>query len=403
MRYRLTHRVREESSWQDIGLQWGQVAPHFEILVDSLTQFQDAFDAPELEDEPEFERIRARLFGITRFLGTAHSQLKNFISKPDDNMVYWIENRPNRPTTVNAAPLHVGALIEEYLLSKKRSIIFTSATLRVQDSFAYLEERLGVKEAHELAVGSPFDYQSAALVYIASDMPEPNNHGYQKAVEQTLIGLLKATQGRALVLFTSYSQLTKTTEAIQPVLSTAGITVLAQGSGSSRAQLLESFRKGEKVALLGTRSFWEGVDVPGEALSCLVIVKLPFDVPNDPIVAARSEGYDNAFNDYMVPEAILRFLQGFGRLIRTATDQGIVVVLDRRLLTKRYGSRFLESLPDPLVNLGTRRDLPLVAEKWLAGESLPRAVLIDPYVDEPWEVPPPEEPPDDDPAWFWGA
>ena len=403
MRYRLTPSVREEGSWQEIELQWGQVAPHFETLVDNLTMFQDAFDDPALEDEPEFERIRARLFGITRFLGTAQSQLKNFISQPADNMIYWIESRNNRPTTVNAAPLHVGALIEEHLLSKKRSIIFTSATLRVQDSFAYIQERLGVDHAQELAVGSPFDYQSAALVYVPSDIPEPNSHGYQKAVEQSLIDLLQATQGRALVLFTSYSQLTATTQAIQPVLARQGINVLAQGGGSSRAQLLENFRKGEKVALMGTRSFWEGVDVPGEALSCLVIVKLPFDVPNDPIVAARAEGYDNAFNDYMVPEAILRFLQGFGRLIRTATDQGIVIVLDRRLLTKRYGSRFLESLPDPLINLGARRDMPLVAEKWLAGEALPRAVLVDPYADEPWEVQPPEEPPDDDPAWFWGA
>lgn len=403
MRFRLTPRIREERAWSDIEIQWTQVAPHFASMVEGLTLFQDAFDDPILEDEPEFQRIRARLLGITRFLSTAHSQLKSFIAQPAQNMIYWIESRNNRPTTLNAAPLHVGALIQEHLLEKKRSIIFTSATLRVMGSFEYMRERLGVDKAQELAVGSPFDYQSAALVYIASDIPEPNSHGYQKAVDETLIELLKATKGRALVLFTSYSQLTTTTQAITGPLSNQGITVLAQGGGSSRAQLLESFRKGEKVVLLGTRSFWEGVDVPGEALSCLVIVKLPFDVPDDPIVASRSEGYENAFNAYMVPEAILRFLQGFGRLIRTATDQGIVVVLDRRLLTKRYGSRFIDSLPDPLVHMGRRGDLPLVAERWLAGDPLPRAILADPYSDESWEVPPPDNPPDDDPAWFWGA
>jgi len=403
MRFRLTPRIREEGAWSDIELQWAQVAPHYNALLEGLAIFQGAFDDPILEDEPEFQRIRVRLLGITRFVGTAHSQLKSFIAQPAQNMIYWIESRNNRPTTLNAAPLHVGAMIQEHLLDKKRSIIFTSATLRVQGSFAYMRDRLGVDNAQELAVGSPFDYQSAALVYIPSNMPEPNSHGYQKAVEETLIDLLKATQGRALVLFTSYSQLTTTTQAITAPLSKQGITVFAQGSGSSRAQLLENFRKGEKVVLLGTRSFWEGVDVPGEALSCLVIVKLPFDVPNDPIVAARGAGYDNAFSAYMVPEAILRFLQGFGRLIRTATDQGIVVVLDRRLLTKRYGSRFIDSLPDPLVHLGRRSDLPLVAERWLAGEPLPNSVLADPFTDEPWEVPPPEEPSDEDPAWFWGA
>ena len=201
-----------------------------------------------------------------------------------------------------------------------------------------------------------------------------------------------------MALFTSYSQLRATSQAITGKLAQDGITVLTQGGGSSRGQLLESFRKGEKAVLLGTRSFWEGVDVPGEALSCLVIVKLPFDVPNDPVIAARAEGYEDAFGQFMVPEAILRFTQGFGRLIRTATDQGVVVVLDQRLLTKRYGRRFVDSLPDPLVRQGTRAELPDVAKRWLAGKPLPSSLGADGDAEEGWNVPPPEEPP-----WFWGV
>ncbi|MDF1513597.1 MAG: exonuclease domain-containing protein, partial [Anaerolineae bacterium] len=152
IRYRLTPRIREERTWEDIVLQWSQVAPHFEILVEALTVFQDAFEDPELEDKTDFQGIRVHLLGITRFLGTAHSQLKSFIDEPTATMIYWLESRSNRPMTLNAAPLHVGALIQEHLLSKKRSIIFTSATLRIEGSFEYMRDRLGVDHAQELAV-----------------------------------------------------------------------------------------------------------------------------------------------------------------------------------------------------------------------------------------------------------
>jgi DNA polymerase-3 subunit epsilon/ATP-dependent DNA helicase DinG len=167
------------------------------------------------------------------------------------------------------------------------------------------------------------------------------------------------------VLFTSYDQLKRTAQAITPVLARDDILVYEQGEGASPHTLLETFRTTERAVLLGTRSFWEGVDVPGEALSVLVIVKLPFDVPSDPIVAARSETFDDPFYQYSLPEAILRFRQGFGRLIRTQFDHGVVVVLDRRVLTKRYGKLFLDSLPTCTVNVGSLADLPRSAAQWL--------------------------------------
>jgi DNA polymerase-3 subunit epsilon/ATP-dependent DNA helicase DinG len=225
---------------------------------------------------------------------------------------------------------------------------------------------LSADEAEELQLGSPFDYESAAKLYLVNDIPEPSDlNGHQRAVEQILIHLSKATGGRLLALFTSYAQLRRTSNAITPSLAEAGIIVYEQGEGASPNTLLETFREADKAVLLGTRSFWEGVDIPGEALSVLVLVKLPFDVPTEPIVAARAETYDDPFNEYSLPEAILRFRQGFGRLIRTQSDRGVVAILDRRILTKRYGRAFLESLPPCNVQDGSMRDLPMAAARWL--------------------------------------
>ncbi|MGC9346946.1 MAG: helicase C-terminal domain-containing protein [Anaerolineae bacterium] len=404
-RLRMTDELRHTPEWEDIAALWSQLAPRFDDLVDDLSRLGDGLEDLVDVEAPELENVRVRLLGAARVLATANNELERFIKSPDENGIYWLESRYRGPLTVNAVPLHIGPLVQDHLFAKKRSVVLTSATLQIENSFEYLRDRLGMdSNAKELAVGSPFDYPEVAMLYVVSDIPEPGTQGYQKNVEETLIELLQATEGRALVLFTSYSQLRATTEAITTPLAHEGITVYAQGTGTSRAQLLESFRTGDRVVLMGTRSFWEGVDVTGEALSCLVIVKLPFDVPDDPIVSARSEMYENAFNDYMVPEAVLRFLQGFGRLIRTASDQGIAVVLDRRILTKRYGRRFVDSLPEPRLFQGTKADLPTVAKRWLAGKPLPSTMsaISD---DEPWLVPPPEAPPDDDeePPWFWGA
>ena len=168
-----------------------------------------------------------------------------------------------------------------------------------------------------------------------------------------------------LALFTSYAQLRRTSTVITPALAEAGIIVYEQGEGASPNTLLETFREADKAVLLGTRSFWEGVDIPGDALSVLAIVKLPFDVPTEPIIAARSETYEDPFNEYHLPEAILRFRQGFGRLIRTQSDRGVVAILDKRIITKRYGRAFLESLPQCKVQSGPVRDLPAIAARWL--------------------------------------
>jgi DNA polymerase-3 subunit epsilon/ATP-dependent DNA helicase DinG len=288
------------------------------------------------------------------------------ITQPSPSHIYWLTiSSRDDDISLHAAPLHVGPLVEEHLFMKKRSVILTSATLRTASTFDFVRQRLNAWDADELAVGSPFDFKESTLVYLIDDIPEPEQPGYQRAVQQGMAVLFRATDGRALALFTSYSQLRATLRGIRAPLAQAGITVQAQGEGISRRQLLENFRGGDRRVLLGTRSFWEGVDVPGEALSCLAIAKLPFSVPSDPIFAARAETFDQPFFEYAVPETILRFLQGFGRLIRSRTDRGVVVVFDRRLLTKSYGQLFLESLPGPTVRRGPLVQLPKAAADWL--------------------------------------
>jgi ATP-dependent DNA helicase DinG len=256
--------------------------------------------------------------------------------------------------------------MQQYLWHEKESVILTSATLTTAGEFDYLRNRLYANDANELSLGSPFDYETATMLYIANDIPEPSDrHGHQRALEQGIIQLARTTGGRMLVLFTSYDQLKRTSHAISTPLAREEIRVYEQGEGASANTLLESFRSDGRSVLLGTRAFWEGVDVPGAALSVLVIAKLPFDVPSDPIIAARSETFEDPFSEYTLPEAILRFRQGFGRLIRTQSDRGIVAILDKRVISKQYGRLFIDSLPTCTFRVGPISEIPRVATRWL--------------------------------------
>jgi DNA polymerase-3 subunit epsilon/ATP-dependent DNA helicase DinG len=294
--------------------------------------------------------------------------MEGFVFKAREDLIYWVEINPQRQNllTLQVAPLQVGDLMEEHIWHKKTSVVLTSATLTAAGEFDYLKRRLHAEHAEELALGSPFDYETAALLYLVEDIPEPAERGaYQAAVERGLIQLVKAVGGRTLALFTSYEQLRRTSQAIAGPLAEAGITIYEQGEGASPHTLLESFKSSEGAVLLGTRAFWEGVDIPGEALSVLALIRLPFDVPSDPIVAARAETFESPFYEYQVPEAILRFRQGFGRLIRTQSDRGVVAVFDKRILTKTYGPSFIESLPTCTLKRGRLADLPRAAAQWL--------------------------------------
>ncbi len=345
-----------EVSWDGLGVSLKRLGDNLAALAENLTDLIYAYDIEDGEELQLAVQSRARELAETR------ANLRAIIAEPKADMIYWVEWHRER-LSLHAAPLHVGPLVEEHIFNELEAVVLTSATLRTagagawqEPSFGYIRERLHAFEALELALGSPFDFPNRALLYLVSDMPEPNQPGYQRYVEQAILDVATTLGGRTLVLFTSYGQLNQTARAIGNALADASLTLLAQTEGASRQQLLEHFKQpAARAVLLGTRSFWEGVDVPGAALQAVILVKIPFDVPSDPIFAARAETFDNSFYDYSVPEAVLRFRQGFGRLLRRQDDEGVVVVLDKRVLSKRYGQQFLDALP-PCTVIRQRHD-----------------------------------------------
>jgi Rad3-related DNA helicase/DNA polymerase III epsilon subunit-like protein len=371
---RLTPAVRADRGWATVERAWGQLADQWLALARPIAELLEdveglvrASQAPDLAPaaDTDGEALAGELEAFLRFTEAAQDALDRILAQPRRDEVYWLSLQRGTDLALHAAPLHVGDRLWDALFSRKDAVILTSATLTTEGSFRYVRERLGVREARELCVGSPFDYRASTLVYVPLDVPEPGQPYHQHRLVDTLMELVPALGGRTLVLFTSHGQLRQTHEALRDSMEAHRIVLLGQNIDGSRARLLETFRAGPRALLLGTSSFWEGVDVVGEALSCLVIARLPFTVPTDPVFAARSEQFRDPFHEYAVPQAILRFRQGFGRLIRSRTDRGVVVILDRRVATKSYGRAFLRSLPDCEVRTGPARDLPAIARAWL--------------------------------------
>ena len=363
---RIMTSTRTQPGWDNVEITWGATSETLALFISVLGEIQKGAAELYSDGVESLEDVISSLGSLYRRLSEAQSMVGSLIFEPVADYVYWVDVNPNNDRiAMNAAPIRVGPLVEKYLWHEKRCVILTSATLTTHGEFEYIRSILSADEADELALGSPFDYESAALLFIANDISEPNAPDYQHQLDKTLVQLCKASGGRALVLFTSYAQLKRTSKSISSPLANEDITVYEQGEGASPNALLESFRSNQRAILLGTRSFWEGVDIPGEALSVVVIAKLPFAVPTDPLVAARAETFEDPFNEYHLPEAILRFRQGFGRLIRTQSDRGVVVILDRRVLTKAYGKSFIESLPQCTVRVGSMNELPNAASKWL--------------------------------------
>lgn len=364
---RILEPLRRQPGWQRVEIAADNLSQFTYAIADAMQRLAGGLGDLENFDIPEYDDLIASATAAARHLEDLHGRLYQAIFEPNPNTIYWTEfSSGGTQMSLQSAPLDVGPMVEEHLWHAKDSVIMTSATLRTGDSFAFIRDRLNADEADELDLGSPFDYEVSTLLYLVSDIPEPNDRvSYQRAVEQGLIHLCRATEGRALVLFTSHAQLRQTSNSISTALARDGITVFNQSDGSSRSQLLEDFRETEKAVLLGTRSYWEGVDVPGQDLSVVVIVRLPFSVPSDPVFAARQELFESPFMEYAVPEAVLRFRQGFGRLIRHKDDRGVVVIMDRRITSKFYGQAFLDALPQCTVVQRPLADLPRLAAEWL--------------------------------------
>ena len=329
----------------------------FLALNQSLTRLGAELD--QLPQKPE------DVFTLVRRAQQLQVQLRFVMENEDPNTVFWIERRAFRGAPgaarrkssdekqasgrtnvfLQATPIEVGQILRECLWSKLETSVLTSATLAVGGGFDYIRQRLGLDHARELIVASHFDYESQAILFVPPDLPDPRTPEFVGKAVTVIRQLLEITRGRAFVLFTSYKQMN---EVYERLLGLLDYPMLKQGDAPKSA-LLEQFRLTPNAVLFGTSSFWQGVDVQGEQLSCVIIDRLPFAVPSDPVVAARVKAIDsgggNAFFEYQVPSAVITLKQGFGRLIRSLHDRGLLALLDNRILKKQYGRVFVESLP----------------------------------------------------------
>ena len=295
---------------------------------------------------------RGELLDGVRRLREAHGAIRLFLEQEDEESVYWVERGgANRDAmTLRSAPVQVADRLRESLFGRGKPVVLTSATLGTGDSeLSYFRNRLGAEDSRPVRIGSPFDYRKQMQVYVAKGMPEPAHPKFAEELPKWVEYFVRETDGKAFVLFTSYGLLRKTAEVMRPFFKKQKIGLLVQGEGMPRHQMVTEFREDVHSVLFGTDSFWTGVDVPGEALSNVIVTRLPFAVPEHPVIASRIEVIEasggNAFMDYSVPEAVVKLRQGVGRLIRSAKDEGIVAILDNRVVTKRYGKIFIEALP----------------------------------------------------------
>jgi len=342
---RLTPPLREDEGWPALNLAAENAVTALAALDAGLRRavagVRDWLGGAEPDQGlRELEIIRGRLDGATRLIDEA-------MLTPDHNRVYWFTLLARTENLLlRAAPINVGFLLRDHVYAERRSTVFTSATLAVGGSFDYFRSRVGLgPEVEEMILSSPFDFLHQALVCLPTDLVAPEDGAFDEQVTDVVASVASRVGGRTLVLFTSHRQLRDVHSALKHRTDLDDVLILGQGIDGQRRQLLKAFEEAARPLLLGTASFWEGIDVPGERLSCVIMVRLPFPVPSEPVYAARAEQVRDGFAQLALPQAALRLKQGFGRLIRRSTDRGAVVILDSRILGRDYGKAFLDVLP----------------------------------------------------------
>ncbi len=325
-----------------------------DVVPDTITGRLTALQARVIDvvKRADDEFLKAELQELGRRLRDARVGIAAFLEQSAPEHVYWVERtgKTAQFLTLNAAPIDIAPVLRRMIFRDNCSCIMTSATLAVgRPDLMYFRQRIGADEIDSLLVGSPFDFQKQMKMFIVQKMPDPRDAGYEEALEHWIAHFVQQTDGRAFVLFTSYRGMQLVADRMRDFFARKKMNLLVQGSGAPRSLLLEQFKTTPRSVLFGTDSFWMGVDVPGEALSNVIITRLPFAVPEHPLIEAKLElvqarGGD-AFTEYSLPEAVLKLRQGVGRLIRTKSDRGIIVILDNRIVTKPYGRSFMNALP----------------------------------------------------------
>ena len=326
-----------------------------DFVADSITARLTTLQAriAEVVRKTEDEFLKAELQELGRRIHDTRIGIATFLQQSEHEHVYWIERtgKAAQNITLHAAPIDVAPVLRRMLFRDECTSVLTSATLAVgRPDLAYFRRRIGANEAEPLQLGSPFDFQKQMKLFVVRKMPDPRQAGYSDALAEWIARFVEETEGRAFVLFTSYRSMQQLASEMEEFFVRQKMNLLVQGKGAPRGRLLEQFKTTPRSVLFGTDSFWMGVDVPGDALSNVIITRLPFAVPDHPLIEAKLEliqarGGD-AFTEYSLPEAILKLRQGVGRLIRTKSDHGIVVILDNRIVTKTYGRAFLKALPE---------------------------------------------------------
>jgi len=366
---RVVPELREQLFWQDLEDWFLRLGASLDGYVNDLHRIGERIEQMSEDAEQRLLGLLTEVRAVQGRLAAYSAALRAFVGD-DPAMCRWIEVR-HRPRgglalACATAPIGVGPLLRRVLFEQFPTVVLTSATLTVDRRFDFLHERVGLDELAEpdrvrtLRVESPFDFERQALLAIARDVPEPNDPGYEPATHAVIAETVRAARGGAFVLFTAYGALNRAVAALEPELRAAGLTVLRQGE-TARSILLQRFTQDRSAVLFATDSFWEGVDVRGEALRCVIIARLPFRVPTEPIEEARVEAIaargGNPFAEHTVPQAVIKLKQGFGRLIRSRADWGAVVLLDSRVVTRSYGRVFLDSLPPARRLVADRRAL----------------------------------------------
>ena len=367
---RLTAAVRGLPAWEDLSVAGENFVLSLGRLANALTSLLARQERIEASNNDAHATL-LNLSALAESISEMFDGVKQALQTPQEGFVYWLSVfAGGRAVEVRGAPLDVGPLLKEKLFDNERCVILTGATLSYESSFDRLLTAIGLEDPEKLILGSPFDYKEAALISVPEDIAEPGGQGYAQDVAAAIASIARGVRGRTLALFTSNSALESARRSLVDALEPEGIKVIGQGHDGPPHRVMRALSEETDIVALGVSSLWEGADMAGARLDALVMARLPFPVPSEPVFSARSEQYEDGFTELAVPEAVLRFRQGFGRLIRSKTDRGVFVILDRRIISKGYGRSFQRALPKATVRRTALSGLEEIVRAWKGGEQV---------------------------------